>query len=210
MPRTDGRRGRPPATKAEETRSRILRAARKVFSERGYDGATFQAIAVRAGLTRPAINHYFSSKRVLYREVVSQTAELLVRAGIEHAEQETTLTGRLTAFIAAAVRANSENPSASALLVSNILEVRRHPELSTPEADSVQMGREFLMRVVNEAIEQQEVIADVDVPALVETLVVLFCGVGLYVGYVRDYKEMLAVVDVLPELLQGAFWLPKQ
>ena len=45
--------GRPPAAKAAETRKRILRAAREVFSERGYDAATFQAIAIRADLTRP-------------------------------------------------------------------------------------------------------------------------------------------------------------
>jgi len=33
-----------------------VRAAREVFSELGYDAATFQAIAIRADLTRPAIN----------------------------------------------------------------------------------------------------------------------------------------------------------
>lgn len=70
--------GRPPAAKADETRKRILHAARQVFSERGYDGATFQEIAVRADLTRPAINHYFANKRVLYQEVVEQTHELVM------------------------------------------------------------------------------------------------------------------------------------
>src|ERR1700710_1981147 len=99
--------GRPPAAKAAETRERIVRAAREVFSELGYDGATFQAIAVRADLTRPAINHYFPSKRMLYREVVDETNELVVAAGIERAGGETTLMGRLTAFIAAAMDANS-------------------------------------------------------------------------------------------------------
>ena len=70
--------GPPPAAKADDTRKRIVGAAREVFSERGYDGATFQAIAVRADLTSPAINHYFASKRGLYREVVDQTNELVV------------------------------------------------------------------------------------------------------------------------------------
>ena len=67
------RTGSSPAAKAAETRERIIRAAREVFSELGYDAATFQAIAVRADLTRPAINHYFASKRVLWGEVVGQT-----------------------------------------------------------------------------------------------------------------------------------------
>ena len=208
-PRASRRPGRPPAAKADETRKRILHAARLVFSERGYDGATFQAIAVRADLTRPAINHYFSSKRVLYREVVNQTNELVVVAAIRRAELETTLMGRLTAFISAAVRANSENPSASAFLVTTVLESQRHPELSTTENDAVRISREFLMRVVNDAIEHREVAADTDASVLAETLLVVLCGVGFYAGYVRSYQEMLAVTDVLRQLLEGALWRPE-
>jgi TetR/AcrR family transcriptional repressor of uid operon len=210
MASTASRRpGRPPAAKADETRKRILHAARLVFSERGYDGATFQAIAVRADLTRPAINHYFSSKRALYREVVNQTNELVVVAGIQSAERETTLVGRLTAFISAAVRANSENPSTSAFLVTAVLESQRHPELSTTENDAVRISREFLMRVVNHAIEHGELAADIDASAVVETLLVVLCGVGFYAGYVRSNQEMLAVTDVLRQLLEGALWRPE-
>lgn len=70
--------GRPLAANAHETRLRIMDAARSVFSERGYDGTTFQAIAARAGLSRPTINHYFSSKRGLYREVLDATNEAIL------------------------------------------------------------------------------------------------------------------------------------
>ena len=210
MPPSASRRpGRPPAGKADDTRKRILHAARQVFSERGYEGATFQAIAVRADLTRPAINHYFSSKRVLYREVVNQPNKLVVMASIERAERETTLMGRLTAFISAAVLANSENPSASAFLVTNVLESQRHPELNTTENDAVRISREFLMRVVNDAIGRGEIAADIDASALVETLLVVLCGVGFYAGYVQNYEEMLAVTDVLRQLLEGALWRPQ-
>lgn len=208
-PTASRRPGRPPAAKADETRKRILHAARLVFSERGYDGATFQAIAVRADLTRPAINHYFSSKRALYREVVDLTNELVVVAGIQRAQRETTLVGRLTAFISEAVRANSENPSASAFLVTTVLESQRHPELSTTENDAVRISREFLTRAVNDAIEHREIAADIDASAVVETLVVVLCGVGFYAGYVRNYQEMLAVTDVLRQLLEGALLRPE-
>jgi TetR/AcrR family transcriptional regulator, repressor for uid operon len=208
-PTASRRPGRPPAAKADETRQRIVQAARLVFSERGYDGATFQAIAARADLTRPAINHYFSSKRVLYRAVLEQTNNLVIGAGIRQAERETTLMARLTAFISAAVRANSENPSVSAFLVTTVLESQRHPELSTTENDAVRISREFLMRVVNDAIEHREVAGDIDASTLVETLLVVLCGVGFYAGYVRSYQEMLAVTDVLRQLLEGALWRPE-
>ena len=56
-----------------------------MFSERGYDGATFQAIAIRADLTRPAINHYFANKRVLYWQVLEDTNDAVVAASIRQA-----------------------------------------------------------------------------------------------------------------------------
>lgn len=207
MPSTARRRpGRPPAAKADETRKRILRAGRVVFSERGYEGATFQAIAVRADLTRPAINHYFSSKRVLYREVLSETSELLFGAGIAQADRETTLMARLTGFISAAVATNSEHPAASAFLIGSILESQRHPELSQAENDAVRICRDFLTRVINDAIEQGEFAIPIDANALIETLLVVLCGAGFYAGYVQSYPEMQAVTGMLGQLLEGALF----
>ncbi|ABK69251.1 TetR/AcrR family transcriptional regulator [Mycobacterium avium] len=208
LPRGNRRPGRPPAAKADETRQRIIQAARLVFSERGYDGATFQAIAARADLTRPAINHYFSSKRALYQEVMDETNEFVIGVGIKEADRETTLVGRLTAFISAAVKANAENPAGSAFIIGGVLESQRHPEWNTAENDSVRIAREFLIRVVNDAIEHGEVAADIDASALVETLLVVMCGVGLYAGYVETYQEMLAVTGMLRQLLEGALWRP--
>lgn len=208
LPRGNRGPGRPPAAKADETRQRIIQAARLVFSERGYDGATFQAIAARADLTRPAINHYFSSKRALYQEVMDETNEFVIGVGIKEADRETTLVGRLTAFISAAVKANAENPAGSAFIIGGVLESQRHPEWNTAENDSVRIAREFLIRVVNDAIEHGEVAADIDASALVETLLVVMCGVGLYAGYVETYQEMLAVTGMLRQLLEGALWRP--
>lgn len=210
MAPTGSRRpGRPPAAKADETRQRIMQAGRLVFSERGYDGATFQAIAARADLTRPAINHYFSSKRALYREVLAETNNSVIGSGMQRAEREGTLVARLTAFIAAAVKANSENPAGSAFLITAILESQRHPELSRTGNDSVRIAREFLMNVVNEAIERREVATDVDPSALVESLLVILCGVGLYAGYIESTQKMLAITGVLRQLLEGALWRPE-
>jgi TetR/AcrR family transcriptional regulator, repressor for uid operon len=184
-------------------------AAREVFSERGYDGATFQAIAVRADLTRPAINHYFSSKRVLYLEVIDQTNELVVKGAIEQAERETTLIGRLSVFITFAMRANFQNPSASAFLVTTVLESARHPELSRTENDAVRISQEFLVWAVNDAIERGELANDTDVYSLTETLLVVLCGVGFYAGYVRSPQEMESIAETLRQLMAGAFWRPE-
>jgi TetR/AcrR family transcriptional repressor of uid operon len=205
-PTASRRPGRPPAAKADETRKRIVNAAREVFSERGYDGATFQAIAIRADLTRPAINHYFSSKRVLYREVVDRTNEIVVRAGIDRARSEKTTMGRLSAFITVAMEAENENPSTAAFLVTAVTESRRHPDLIRSESDPVMISREFLTWTVKDAIERGELPADADVPSLTETLLVVLCGVGLYAGYIRSYQEMEALTGTLQQLLDGRIW----
>ncbi|BBY23418.1 hypothetical protein MSTO_36230 [Mycobacterium stomatepiae] len=181
-------------------------AARLVFSESGYEGATFQAIAVRADLTRPAINHYFSSKRLLYREVLSLTSEQLFGAGIAQAELETGLMAKLTGFISAAVATNAEHPAASAFLISSVLESQRHPELSQAENDAIRICRDFLTRVINGAIEQGEFAVPFDAHALIETLLVVLCGVGFYAGYVQSYQGMQAVTGMLGQLLEGALF----
>lgn len=205
LPRGNRRPGRPPAAKADETRQRIIQAARLVFSERGYDGATFQAIAARADLTRPAINHYFSSKRALYREVLDDTNKFVIGAGIKQAERETTLVAQLTAFIYEATRANSKNPAGSAFLISSVLESQRHPDLTATDNDSIRMSREFLLRVITAAIERGEIVADVDATVLAEALLVLVCGVGLYAGYVESPENLLALTGVMRRLLERAF-----
>ena len=63
--RTAGRRrGRRPA--GEDTRTALLDAARAVFIEQGFDGATVRTIAGRAGLDAAMVNHWFGGKEGLF------------------------------------------------------------------------------------------------------------------------------------------------
>lgn len=183
-----------------------MHAARWVFSERGYDAATFQEIALRADLTRPAINHYFSSKRVLYREVVEQADALVITAGIERAQAETTLVGRVSAFIAAGIQADAENRSAVAFLITSVLESQRHPELSRVENDSMRKAQTFLAGAVDEAIKTGEISPDTDVAALTGMLLAMLCGVGFYAGFVGSLEGIDAIVEQLRRLLAGTLF----
>lgn len=196
--------GRPPAAKAAETRKRILLAAREVFSERGYDAATFQEIALRADLTRPAINHYFSHKRMLYREVLEQTNELVVNAAIARARREATLVERISAFLTAAAEADSENRSAARFLVTAVLESQRHPDLGDAETDSLRRSREFVGWAVRDAIQHGELAPGTDAGPLTEVLVAVLCGVGFYSGFVEGAHEVAAIIEQAERLLAAA------
>ena len=66
-------------TTAEATsssRQDILRAARRLFSERGYSAVSTTEIAAEAGVARGLLNHYFGTKRGLYLEVVREMLRL--------------------------------------------------------------------------------------------------------------------------------------
>jgi AcrR family transcriptional regulator len=56
----------------DERRERILAAARRLFSERGFSAVSTTEIAEEAGVARGLLNHYFGTKRGLYIEVVRE------------------------------------------------------------------------------------------------------------------------------------------
>ncbi len=68
----DPPRGRRPGS--PDTRSEILDAARSVFAERGFRGASVRAIAGAAGVDPSLVIHYFGSKDDLFSEVMAVPA----------------------------------------------------------------------------------------------------------------------------------------
>jgi len=60
-----------------ETRARILRAAREVITERGYEAANFQAIASRAGLSRPTMHYYFHTREDIHECLVAEAYSIV-------------------------------------------------------------------------------------------------------------------------------------
>lgn len=55
-----------------ENRQRILAAALEVFARDGFRGATVDAIAVVAGMSKPNLLYYYPSKESIYRTVLEQ------------------------------------------------------------------------------------------------------------------------------------------
>jgi AcrR family transcriptional regulator len=57
---------------AEATREALLGSATALFAERGYDGTTVDAIAVRAHVNKAMINYHFHGKRGLYTAILKR------------------------------------------------------------------------------------------------------------------------------------------
>lgn len=78
LPRANRRTGRRPG--GTGTRQDILVAARRIFAERGYSGATMRAIAHEAKVDAALVHHFFGSKDGVFNAAVQATvdpAELL-------------------------------------------------------------------------------------------------------------------------------------
>ena len=58
-------------TQEQCTRARLLVAAREVFAESGYKGATVREICRRAGVNVAAVNYHFSGKEALFAAVLN-------------------------------------------------------------------------------------------------------------------------------------------
>lgn len=61
----------PWSARRELGRARILAAARRQFSQYGYDGATIRGIAAAAGVDPALVTRYFTSKELLFREATA-------------------------------------------------------------------------------------------------------------------------------------------
>ena len=90
---------RPTATPAEEARVRILRAAERLFAEKGYAAASIQEITEAAAVNRALPYYYFEDKHSLYASVIADgTAEFdaMLEAALTHPGSAS---DRLAAFV---------------------------------------------------------------------------------------------------------------
>lgn len=66
----------------ESTRRSIIRAARRVFAQKGYSATTLHAVVRAARVTTGALYHHFGSKKDLFRAVAeSIEVEILEKVG---------------------------------------------------------------------------------------------------------------------------------
>ena len=76
---------------SEVTRERILKAAERLFADRGYDGTSIRAIVAKARVNQAAINYHFDGKDGLYREVLRVAFHALTEDQLSHAAEVKTM-----------------------------------------------------------------------------------------------------------------------
>jgi AcrR family transcriptional regulator len=85
----------------QSTRAKLLQAARQLFTEQGYEGATIRDIAAAAGMSTGAVFANFTEKFDLFREIAADDMARLMEAMKEGAAAGKTVDEALLGVFAA-------------------------------------------------------------------------------------------------------------
>ena len=87
---------------AAERRLQLMQVGRDVFAEAGYEAATVEDVAQRAGVSKPIVYEHFGSKEGLHAAVVAREMDALVAAvtaGIAHGAARARFEAAVVAFL---------------------------------------------------------------------------------------------------------------
>jgi len=132
---------------ANETRRQILEAARKLFMERGYAGATIEAIATDAGVAVETIYAIFKNKRKILVNLMNVSSPtgvedhtpMLERAGPKAVSQEHDQRRQLQMF--------------AQEVANNLAQVAVISEIMVNAAKSERDVNRILQRLINQRLE---------------------------------------------------------
>ena len=116
---------------AEATREALLVAATELFADRGFAGATVDAIAVRARVNKAMINYYFQGKQGLYTAILKRDFEWALTRLAELEHQPARADAKLSRFVAIFGELHQRRPGLSAMMLHEAMSGGRglDPEL---------------------------------------------------------------------------------
>jgi AcrR family transcriptional regulator len=148
--------GRPPKELAGEVDARILDAARKVFLERGFEGASIDEIAEVARSGKPTIYARFRNKRALFTEVM--TRDILSRITEFKSEVPTgaTIEERLRSAAITLLRWGLDSDRIGLMRLA-VAEARRFPDLASSVSRAARdLSTELGVRLLGELKQSDE------------------------------------------------------
>ena len=136
----------------------LLEVAVRVFTERGYDGTSFQHLSHASGLSKSSIYHHIESKEQLLRLGLERALEPLMASTTEEGATVGHAVDRLTFLI----RRNIEIMAERLPYVTLLLNVHGNTETERWALEQRRAYDKIVAGVVQEAIDEGDVRADVD------------------------------------------------
>jgi AcrR family transcriptional regulator len=157
----------------------MVRAAARLFSERGYHGTSMQHLADALGLQRGSLYAHIGSKEELLFDVVDEGADQFLRRGLEAAEATEPAQDRLRALLVGHVATAIEHLDAATVFLNE------WRYLSLEKRATIQAKRDryeaMVRTIIADGIAGGEFRADADISFAV--LLVLSAGNWTYTWY---------------------------
>ena len=187
------------AAPADDTTSRLVRAAAEVFAEKGYDGAGVAEIARRAGLTTGAIYSRFSGKAELLAEAIRAfTSDEFDQLFAQHRFQ-----GRATDLLSVVGShlVTRQTTAGQAILLEAFVAARRHPEVAELLTAHLRSRAERLATMVEASKANGLVDPDVDTGAIVHLAHAVGLGFLLFEAVGSDHPSPDAWQDLIDRVI---------
>lgn len=120
---------RPTTRRGEERHSALLQAAREVFLEKGFAGASVDDVVARVGGSKASLYSYFGSKEGLFNAIIDSACEQFLADLAVPQTVDEDIVPALTAFARRALR-RLVDPTRVAVFRTLIAESVRFPQLS--------------------------------------------------------------------------------
>jgi AcrR family transcriptional regulator len=143
------------------TRERILLAAAHIYALHGYEGASIQAIADRAGVTKPLIFYHFASKERLFSSLLREAVDECNRVSSAVESLAQPAADRLRLLLARHVELARQAPAFYAFAYDAFTK----PQVLPLDFDYRAKGEEIfhrMARLVAEGQERSELQGDMD------------------------------------------------
>ena len=186
----------------QRTRAALVDAAAKVFIERGFTGASVEAIAAEAGYTRGAFYANFASKEELFVEVLQRRIyDVYRRIGEQSQEPETRLSMRALGERLAEMQRHPDGAWLFRLWLEVLAHAERDERLRTLAAGFWSGTRALGTRSIADAYEKANENPPLPPDVLASAMIAMDIGLAI-----QHYVDPEAVpLEVYPDVYETVF-----
>ena len=191
------------AAKREDKQRRIRSAARRLFSERGYDQANLRVIAAEAGVGLGTMFHYARDKRDLIFLIFNEEFARVVESGLSAASRRDGIIDRLLAACATHYHFFNRDVTLSRILMRELIFYSE----GVHSAEFLEIRRTFLLgvrRLIRQAQADGEIRTDRPAKTIGEMIFLLFAA-QIRWWIASERPDATAGINDLRRLLQLTF-----
>lgn len=113
--------------KSEITRAKLIKTARELFLEKGFEGLKMQELANRAGMNKGLLHYYFKTKHALFEAIFAEALQNLFGGIVEELTSDHTIEQKMHSIVNLYFDRLTANPGLPVFVLS---EIHRNPMLN--------------------------------------------------------------------------------